>query len=64
MVSNYFKTATSGDQIWIIYMSKEFEDSLLDLAFELVNLFDLWSIKKFENFMKNTEDLNEPRKTP
>jgi hypothetical protein len=53
-ISHYFSYATSGESIWIIYLSDEFEQKAINLAFELVNSFENWFWKKMdERFLNN-----------
>jgi hypothetical protein len=47
-----FSRATSGERTWIIYLSKAFENELIELAIQCVRDFDHWFWKRVDEFQK------------
>jgi hypothetical protein len=56
-VDECFRSATSGNETWIIYMTKEFEFELVEFAFEIVHLFDLWFDERMNRFQHDADYL-------
>lgn len=48
----YFSKATTGEDPWVFYLTEDFGNDLLDIAFQFTQNFDIW-------FWKRTEEWQE-----